>query len=364
MNMPRVLVLHNEPTLPADHPDADSEHDIVDTAIHIEKIVQAASLPVTRFGFIDRPDDLLEAFRSFKPDVIFNLYEGTAKWGNAESYVTGLLEMLRIPFTGSATQPLILSRSKALTKHLLIGAGLPTARFYSLGRDETVPVNNLGWPVIVKPCHEDASVGIDQKSVVCNQRDLESRVDYLRQSYGPDVIFEQFIVGREFHVAVWERDGVPEALPFSEIFFHETEGPDALWPIVSFDAKWKENSRDYRATPVKNPADVTPELSRKVSAIAVKAFQLLGCRDYARIDFRVRDSVPFILEVNPNPCISPLAGVAEALASANTQFPDFVQSLLRAALRRGPTPELAGFPAPKQPIIIPTDDKPQTASGA
>lgn len=363
MTLPRILVLHNEPTLPVDHPDADSEHDIVDTAMHIEKILQIAKLPVARFSFVDRPEDLLAALRVHKPDVVFNLYEGTATWGNSEAYTTGLLEMLRVPFTGSATQPLILARSKALTKQLLLGAGLPTARFHVV--TDAVPANELGWPVIVKPGREDASVGIDQNSVVKNQQELEARVAYLQNAYGPEVLFEQFLVGREFHVAVWERDGVARALPFSEIFFHETDGPDALWPIVSFDAKWKENSRDYKATPVINPAVVDPELFENVSSIAVKAFHQLGCRDYARIDFRVVDGKPYVLEVNPNPCISPLAGVAEALASAGTAFPEFVLSLVRSALRRGSQPALAEFPEPAEPIVVPTEPLiPQPASGA
>jgi D-alanine-D-alanine ligase len=180
--------------------------------------------------------------------------------------------------------------------------------------------------------------------VVISQEQLAARVDYLRRAYGPEVHFEQFIRGREFHVAVLDRGGSVHALPFSEIFFHETDGPDPLWPIVSFDAKWKENSRDFKATPVKNPADVELGLQRRVAEIAVKAFHLLGCRDYGRIDMRVRDDgEPFILEVNPNPCISPLAGVAEALTSAKIPFADFVISLLRSALRRGTQPELADF---------------------
>jgi D-alanine-D-alanine ligase len=360
MKLPKVMVLHNEPTLPAEHPDADAEHDIIETADHIAKIFALAGLPVAPFGFIDKPEDLLAGLRVHEPDVVFNLYEGTATWGNSEAFVAAILEMMRIPFTGSPTQPLILARSKVLTKQLLAGAQLPTARFQSMSGDESIPVNRLGWPVIVKPGREDASIGIDQNSVVTSQHELERRVQYLRGSYGPEVLFEQFIVGREFHVAVWERDGRVQALPFSEIFFHQTDGPDALWPIVSFDAKWKENSRDYKATPVKNPADVTAALFEKVSAIAVQAFELLGCRDYARIDFRVTDDEPFILEVNPNPCISPLAGVAEALASAGFAFSEFVLSLIRSALRRGPAPALAEFPAPMQPIVVPETDSPKS----
>ncbi len=343
MRLPNVMVLHNAPTLSPEHPDADSEHDIVETAECMVKIIEDAGLPVRSFSFSDDPLALIQRLSQEPCDVVFNLYEGTATWGNAEAYVTGILEMLRVPFTGSPLQPIMLARSKSLTKQLLIGSGIPTARFIALEGDAPVPENTLGWPVIVKPGREDASVGIDQGSVVTTQAQLEERVAYVRRSYGPSVLFEQFLIGREFHVAVWEQDGVARVLPFSEIFFHEVEGPDALWPIVSFDAKWREDSRDYRATPVVNPAIVENDLARRVSDMAVAAFQMLGCRDYARIDFRIVGETPYVLEVNPNPCISPLAGVAEALASAQIPFAEFVLSLLRFALRRGPHPELADF---------------------
>jgi D-alanine-D-alanine ligase len=278
--------------------------------------------------------------------VVFNLYEGTAKWGNTEAFVSGILELLAIPFTGSPTQPILLARSKPLTKQLLAGAGLPTAEFFSVDRLPIAP-RNIQWPVIVKPALEDASVGIEQKSVVTNWADLEARVEYVITTYGGPALVEQFVVGREFNVPIWDRGNGPEPLPFTEILFLETEGEDALWPIVSFDAKWKPSSRDFKATPAKNPAEnVSAELHAAVAEVAVRAFELVGCRDYARIDLRVDAAgKPCILEVNPNPCISPLAGVAASLETAKVPYHDFILSLVRSALRRGQHPELANFHA-------------------
>lgn len=341
MHPPRVLVLYNEPTLPADHPDAESEHDILYTADCVARCLADAGLSVARLGATDDPYPLAAGLRAHRPDAVFNLYEGTARWGNAEAYVAGLLELLRVPFTGSPPQPLMLARSKPLTKRLLAGAGLPTAAFFAVDA-LPVPKCPLKWPVIVKPGTEDASVGIEQASVVTSQRQLEERVRYVLDRYGPPVLVEQFVRGREFNVAVWDRDGTPRTLPFSEILFLDQGGDSPLWPIVSFDAKWHPNSRDFKATPAKNPADVSPELEAAVSALAVRAFELVGCRDYARVDLRVdADGRPYILEVNPNPCISPLAGLAAALETAKVPFPEFVLGLVRSALRRGPRPELA-----------------------
>jgi D-alanine-D-alanine ligase len=339
--LPKILVLYNEPTLPADHPDADSEHDILYTADTISRIVQQAGLPISRLGVTDDPAALISSLKSLAPDVVFNLYEGTARWGNAEAYVSGILELLRIPYTGCPTQPLLLCRSKPLTKQLLAGAGLPTAPFMVV--DGEIPTScSIPWPVIVKPGAEDASVGIDQDSVVTSLEQLQARVKVLQERYGPLVLIEQFVRGREFNVSMIEKNGELTTLPFSEILFVPPPEHADLWPIVSFDAKWRPGTRDFIATPAKNPAEVTPEMFHEVSTLAKKCFHLVACRDYARVDFRVNEQgQPFILEVNPNPCISPLAGLAAGLESAKIPYSEFILGLIRAGLRRGTTPELA-----------------------
>jgi D-alanine-D-alanine ligase len=128
MTPPRLLVLFNRPTLPPEHPDAESEHDILYTADLVAKILHDAGAVVARLGVIDDPQEVIDGIREHKPDAVFNLYEGTAKWGNSEAYVAGLLELLRVPFTGCPTPALTLARNKPLTKCLIRGAGLPTRR--------------------------------------------------------------------------------------------------------------------------------------------------------------------------------------------------------------------------------------------
>jgi D-alanine-D-alanine ligase len=191
----------------------------------------------------------------------------------------------------------------------------------------------MEWPVIVKPAAQDASVGLDQGSVVATQHDLDERVAVLLDAYGPPVLVEQFIRGREINVALIEAPDL-RVLPPSEILFTSTD-PD-YWPIVTYDAKWKPGSRDYEATPPRYPAEVTPRLRDKLAALSKEAFRLLGCRDYARVDFRVRPGGrPYILEVNPNPDFSPTAGLAGGLASAGLTHAGFAAALVQAALARG-----------------------------
>jgi D-alanine-D-alanine ligase len=336
----RVQVLYNQPTLPESHPDAESEHEILYTAEAVQRALLGAGAVVDRLGVCRDPALLVAGVKKFRPDVVFNLFEGLADLYETEAFATGLLEWLRVPFTGSPFQTLCLARNKPLTKYLLQGAGLPTAAFQVI-EDLPAPPCALEWPVIVKPGAQDASVGLDQGSVVRDQQRLEERVAYLLEAYGPPVLVEQFIAGRELNVALIEAPDLC-TLPISEILFVDKD-PD-YWPIVTYDAKWRPGSRDYEATPPLYPARVTPRLREKLEALAKQAFRLLGCRDYARVDFRVRPGgKPYILEVNPNPDFSPDAGLAGGLISAGLTHEQFTVELVERALARGRSDRSAGI---------------------
>src|SRR5260370_28226163 len=167
---------------------------------------------------------------------------------------------------------------------------------------------------MVKPATQDASIGLDQGSVGNTQQRLEERVASLLKSYGPPALVEELILGRELNVALIEAPDL-RTLPISEVLF--TDKDPKFWPIVTYDAKWRPGSRDYEATPPCYPAEVSPKLTQRLSMLARQAFRLLGCRDYARVDFRVRPSgKPYILEVNPNPDFNPTAGLTGGWGSA------------------------------------------------
>jgi D-alanine-D-alanine ligase len=328
----RVLVLYNEPVLPADHPDADSEHEILYTVDAVTGPLADAGFEVSKLGVSRDPAVLLSGVRRSKPDVVFNLFEGLADQYGTEAHAAGLLEWLGIPYTGCPFQTLCIARDKPWTKRLIRGAGLPTADFFVAdeGPVEDCPIE---WPVIVKPGAQDASIGLDQSSVVTDLERLNERVAYLLDTYGPPVLVEEFISGREFNIGLIESPDL-RALPVSEIEFVDHE--PGYWPLVTYDAKWKPGSRDYEATPARYPAVVSPRLAARLHTLAKQAFRLLGCRDYARVDFRLRpNGKPCILEVNPNPDFSPLAGLSGGLTSAGLTHAQFAVELVHAALARG-----------------------------
>ncbi len=328
----RVLILYNEPVLPSDHPDADSEHEILYTTDVVAGHLGDAGFTVSRLGVSRDPSALVAGLQRERPDVVFNLFEGLADQYGTEAFAAGILEWLGLPYTGCPFQTLCVARDKAWTKRLLRGAGLPTADFFVV-QEGPVADCPIDWPVIVKPGGQDASVGLDQNSVVTDLERLNERVAYLLDTYGPPVLVEEFIRGREFNVGLIESPEL-RALPVSEIeFVDQTPG---YWPIVTYDAKWKPGSRDYEATPARYPAVVSARLAARLEATAKEAFRLLGCRDYARVDFRVRpNGKPCILEVNPNPDFSPTAGLAGGLESAGLTHAQFTVELVHAALARG-----------------------------
>jgi D-alanine-D-alanine ligase len=341
MTAPLVLVLYNHPSLPGDHPDADSEHSVVDIALRMAEILEAdGGFRSALLGLKQDPTVLWTELRRRKPAVVFNLFEGNLDNADSESYVAGLLQWRGVPFTGSPMHTLSLARAKHLAKPLLRGAGLPTADFMVVS-ELPCPPCNLEWPVIVKPAQQDASVGLDQESVCIDQCQLDQRVQYILETYGAPVLVEEFIHGREFNVALLE---LPELkyLPPSEIVF--PQGKSGFWPILTYDGKWNPGTDDYEKTPPKYPADISPRMAERLGTIATHAYHLLGCRDYARVDFRMKpNGRPFILEVNPNPEISSHAGFAGCLGSANIPYEEFIVNLVRHAMNRpkGPVPNFA-----------------------
>lgn len=330
MPSPTVLILYNQPLLPDDHPDYDSEHTIVGIAESMTDVLQDAGFRIRRLGLEQDPTTLWTELKRRRPDVVFNLFEGNLADTETESYVAGLLQWSGIPFTGSPMPALTLARDKTRAKLLLRGAGLPTAPFFAVN-ELPVPRCELEWPVIAKPARQDASVGLAQDSVCTDQDQLERRVRYLLETYGP-VLVEEYIAGREFNVALLE---LPELryLPPAEIVFPE-EKP-GQWAILTYDGKWKPGTSEYDSTPPKFPADISPALARKLGTIAMAAYRQIGCRDYARVDLRMKaNGRPFILEVNPNPEISPTAGFAGCLGAAAIPHNEFIVRLIEQALAR------------------------------
>ena len=330
-----VAILYNATTLPPDHPDYASEAGVLEAVEAVEAGLAKQGHRSRRLAVGASPAGLAATLQAERCDVIVNLCEGLSGSGAGESQVTGLLELSGVAFTGAGSDCLSLVLNKARTKWMLLGAGRPTAPFVQILPGERLPPAAAAMldqgPLIVKPACEDASLGIGPASVVRDMAALERQAAEVARRYGA-VLVEQFIAGREFNVGLLAL-AEPQVLPLAEIDFKHHAGG---WNLVTYDAKWTPESPDFGGTPVTCPAEASPQLAAELVRISLAAFRLTGCRDYARVDFRVDErGRPLVLEVNANPDISPSAGLARAIRTSGLAYDEFVGRLVETAYRRG-----------------------------
>ncbi len=328
----KVAVLYNAPVLPADHPDALSESDVVEVASAVSAALADHGFEPARIAAGPPLSLVLRDLDRLKPDVVFNLIEGFGGRSALATNMTGVLELAGLPYTGSSVESLAICQSKSRTKALLRGFGLPTAPFVGVPLGHSV--TNWPWtgPVIIKPDVEDGSLGINQESVVTDLDSARRRIAWIHTTYGGPALLEAYLPGPEFNIGVIGLPG-PEPLPVAEVVFAEGGG---TWPILTYDAKWSTGSAEDLASPIRCPARIAPGLAERLGAIAVAAFAATDCRDYARIDLRLDGrGDPMILEVNPNPDIGPTAGWARALRSSGRDYAATLAALVRQAMDRG-----------------------------
>ena len=273
--------------------------------------------------------------KEIHPDVVFNLCESV--YGNTcwEMNIPALLDLLHIPYTGSPPLTLGLCQDKGKVKDILRSQGIQTPRYKIFNQ----PLNHIKgniFPMIVKPLHEDGSLGISEKSVVFDDEALERQIQYVIEKYHQPALVEEFIEGRELNVSLIEANGKVEVLPISEIDYSEL--PEGMAKICGYEAKWVPESLEYQRSKPICPAPLEGVMKKRVEHIAVRVFKLFGCRDYGRVDLRVdREGKIYVIELNPNPDISPQSGMTRAIEAQGLAYEEFIGGLLERALQRKPS---------------------------
>jgi len=313
------------------------EYDIeVSTVLEEYKAVASA---LRRVGYKARAVNINEdlsklerLLRRHPPDVIFNLVEFMHDDAELEPNVAALFELHQVAYTGSPPFALSLCNKKGLTKQVLRENGVPTPRFAILHEPKLPKRPKLRFPMIVKPAREDASSGVEQGSVVYDAQQLQQRLDYVYHEFGVPILVEEFIDGPELHVPVLGNDP-PEVLPPIQWDFSDLPGDHP--PIISFAAKWNPLSEVYHRLHSICPAQLPRKILRKVERVAIKAFEVTGCRDYARLDVRIgRDGRPYVLEINPNPDLTEGVSFMESAEVADHSFEDTLAMIVEFALER------------------------------
>jgi D-alanine-D-alanine ligase len=323
----RVLVLHNAVTAesPADARDILEQLDCVGRALTelghpTDTLAVDLDLPALKSGL-----------RARRPDLVFNLVEAIEDSGQLVPLATALLDHLRIPYTGSGTEALLVTSNKVLTKRWLRRLGLPTSDWWD--PLEPPPASPAPGPWIVKPLWEDASIGMDDRSVVGSFAEVPARLQEKQRQRPGRWFAEQFVEGRELNVALLAGDAGPEVLPVPEIEF--VDFPAGKPHIVGYAAKWDEASFECRNTRRRFvDRDREAALCATLGDLARECWDAFALEGYARVDFRVdAEGNPWILELNANPCISPDAGFAAAAAEAGLHYREAMRRIVAAARR-------------------------------
>jgi len=326
----------------------DLDNDLSSTVADIEGGLKARGFATALLPLRDAAglEGFTKAVRSSSPStLIFNLCEGAFSKSSFEMNIAALLELYGARFTGSGPLALGLALDKGMAKDILRSRGVPTPAYAVLESKPSSMPGGLGFPLIVKPLREDASVGIDSRAVVNSFEELRERVDFITKRYSQPAIVEEYIDGREFNIAVLGNGAAKKALPPSEILF--VDFPEDQPRICCYEAKWVEDSPLFMKTVPSCPADVPLGLRDELQAIALRAYGVIGCRDYARVDMRVgSDGKIKVLEVNPNPDISSDAGFARAAKASGLEYPDLVAAIVEAALSRYHSEEARPRPVP------------------
>ena len=295
---------------------------ILETVEAVEAVLSADGHEAVRIPV--NPDGRwIERVRRAKPDLAFNLCEGIDGVASLESSVISSLELLGIPCTGSGSWTTSICLRKHVVNTMLDAARLPVPRFGVARVGEPLP--SVGYPAICKPAAEDASLGVEQRSVVKSTRALSMRVTEMHEEWD-DVIVQRFVAGREVNVGILGS----EVLPIAEIDFSAM--PDEYWRIVSYRSKWQTGSDEDLGSVPHCPADLPAELTAELGRIALAAWRVVGGRGYGRVDMRIDESGrPWILEVNANPDFAPTAGLARMARTAGIDYATMVRIVCEQA---------------------------------
>ena len=277
--------------------------------------------------------ELVEGLRKRKPSLVFNLVEsfGDDILGGAMG-VAGVLDLLQVPYTGGGPGEIFLQEDKALAKKLLAFEQIPYPDFATFAPSADFETGgNLRMPLFVKPLRMEASIGIDERSLVRNTQQLMERVLYIHKTFGDAALAEEYVEGRELYVGILGNDS-PIALPPIEMDFSGLK--DGSVQIMDNQAKFDETSERFHGTKAIFP-ELEPELRARLQRVSTAAFRALRVRDYGRVDLRLTETGEiFVIEVNANCYLEQGSEFARAAAAHGIEYPDLLDRIAQLALER------------------------------
>jgi D-alanine-D-alanine ligase len=323
---------------------------------------------------IEATEELPARLRSERPDIVFNIAEGL-HGTNREAHVPAICEFFGIPYSGSDPYTLSLCLHKARTKDVLSVHGIPNAPYVVIEDEASLeqmlweqggekseqgagaeartpkggrrfthslsPLPASRFPLFLKPVHEGSSKGITERNFVRDRNELEAQARFLLATYRQPVIAETFLPGAEFTCGVLGNGATARVLPI--VGFNFESLPKGALPIYGFEAKWIWDTPDEPLEIFDCPARIDHRLESAITDVVLRAYRVLGCRDWSRVDVRLdADGVPNVVEVNPLPGILPNpednSCLPKAARAAGLSYDELIQSALIAAAERTGVP--------------------------
>ncbi len=326
--MARVGVMFNlkgKSSCGGEPPDLEAEFDSEATVLSIAHALETQGHDVC---LIEGDKTAYSKLLSEKIDIVFNICEGL-KGESRESHIPSILEMLGIPYTGSGVLTLAVTLDKHVAKKILAYHDIPTAKFQVFSSSREVNIDQMKYPLFVKPVHEGSSMGISSDSLCKNYHEVLNQVDRITNAYRQPALVEEFLSGREFTVGIIGNQQ-PNVFPIMEINFDNI--PCSHGNVYS--RKFKTDWSDHKYYSC--PANLPFELEEQVKQLALRTFRIFDCKDFARIDIRLDNSgVPNVIEVNPLPGMAPgFSDYPRIAEQAGVSYQELVNMILMCALKR------------------------------
>ncbi len=338
---------------------ADDHWDDLDSESTVEAIQAAIRAGGHEAVFMEGNTDLYAGLRDNRPDICFNICEGHFGDGR-EAQVPALLEMMRIPYTGSRVMTLALALDKPMTKRVLMWHDLPTPAFQSFENPDEPLDDDMIFPLFVKPSREGTGMGVSSKSIVNNEPELRERVAEVIGRYRQTALVERYIAGREVTVGVVGNvSGIAARRLPSRFYSKQRDYSEAglgalkaggltflpaleidLTPYQETDVVYSNRLKTDLADAAYTvcPAPLDKNLARELNWLTAAVFRVLGCYDVSRVDFRLDASDnnrPYVLEINPLPGLTP--GISDLVIEAeamNVSHTELVNMILEASIAR------------------------------
>jgi D-alanine-D-alanine ligase len=306
--------------------DALEEYDSSVTIEGLKSAIEAKGHSVVKLG---GGRELLKNVLQEKVDLVFNISEGLGNYRSREAQVPSVLEMLDIPYSGADPQCLAVCLDKNLTKKIVAGEGISTPKWSVISQSQikTIDWLSLPYPAFIKPVWEGSSKGIRLNSLVREPRQMKTSVTALLEKYDQPVLVEEFIRGEEVTVGM-VGNGPPAFVGIMRVVPRQKDS-DFVYSL--------EVKRDYeKLVDYECPAKLENKTLQLIKEYSLKAFEVLECRDFARVDYRVKsDGTPYFLEINPLAGLNPLSSDLIIMAKLmGISYNTIIGSILDAALKR------------------------------